>query len=781
MRLPPLLLRAALLFVFVNTLRAASLTLSAPLDYQVVQRESQGWGTLKVAGELRDAEAKDVVLEMRMVANGTADQWRRLPAAFAGTAFAASTKIPAGGWYRLELRAVSGDKVVAESAVEHFGVGEVFVVAGQSNSANYGEEKQTTQTGRVATFDGKRWQLSNDPQPGASGGGGSFLPPFGDALAQRFDLPVGFIACGIGATSVREWLPKGTRFPNPPTLIGRVQPLPSGEWESKGEAFDMFVARMKQPGSHGFRAVLWHQGESDANQQDASRTLPGNLYREHLEKVIRESRREIGWDAPWFVAQVSYHVPGDEASPDIRAAQASLWKDGVAFEGPDTDALKGEWRDSGGNGVHFSGPGLREHAARWVEKVAPWLASTLLPSAVPAGATGVHLLVPGFTVRELPVQLSNLNNLEYGPDGRLFAAGYDGRFHLLRDTDGDGLEDVANTFWSESSENYPLGMVVKDGDVYTVLTDEVVRYRDTNGDGVPDQRETMVKGFDHPDLVKAPYLMHRRVDSSMALAFGPDGALYVTMGNAAPGNAYWNDSAGVKHYATHQRRGCLLRFGPDGKVEQLATGLRYIMSLQWNRHGDLFGTDQEGATWVPNGNPFDELLHLQPGRHYGFPPAHPLWLTNVVDEPSVWDYAPQHQSTCGFRFNGPAPGRGRFGPEFWADNAIVTGEARGKLWRTVLAKTAAGYVARTELFARLGMLAVDCAISPQGDLVVCCHRAILTGAAGRRVRAAFSRSAGRTRPHRSPCWPSPRSGSASARTLRAPRGQTSPQTLPTAQ
>jgi len=54
-------------------------------------------------------------------------------------------------------------------------------------------------------------------------------------------------------------------------------------------------------------------------------------------------------------------------------AQASLWKDGVALEGPDTDALKGEFRDSDGKGVHFSGPGLREHAARWAEKVGPWL------------------------------------------------------------------------------------------------------------------------------------------------------------------------------------------------------------------------------------------------------------------------------------------------------------------------------------------------------------------------------------------------------------------------
>jgi hypothetical protein len=119
--------------------------------------------------------------------------------------------------------------------------------------------------------------------------------------------------------------------------------------------------------------VLWHQGESDANQADATRTLPGHLYRDYLEQLIRASRREIGWDAPWFVAQASYHVPGDEASPDIRAAQSALWKQGLALEGPDSDALKGDLRENGGQGVHFSGPGLREHAVRWVEKVAPWL------------------------------------------------------------------------------------------------------------------------------------------------------------------------------------------------------------------------------------------------------------------------------------------------------------------------------------------------------------------------------------------------------------------------
>ena len=352
------------------------------------------------------------------------------------------------------------------------------------------------------------------------------------------------------------------------------------------------------------------------------------------------------------------------------------------------------------------------------------IASTLIgaePPVAPVSPPALRMLVPGFTVRELPVKLTSLNNVEYAPDGRLFAGGYDGRFHLLRDTDGDGLEDKVDTFSPESSANYPLGMAVKDGEPYAVLTDEVVRWRDTNGDGIPDKRETVVKGFDDPELVKAPYLNHRRVDSSMAIAFGPDGSLYVTMGNAGYNNAYWHDKQGVAHYSPDKRRGCLLRFGPDGKVEQIASGLRYIMALQFNKQGDLFGTDQEGATWVPNGNPFDELLHIQSGRHYGFPPRHPKWLPNVIDEPSVWDYRPQHQSTCGFRFNGPAAGRGRFGPEFWMDDAMVTGDSRGKLWRTKLARTTAGYVAQTQLLGITGLLAVDCAISPAGDLLVCCH------------------------------------------------------------
>jgi len=179
--------------------------------------------------------------------------------------------------------------------------------------------------------------------------------------------------CGIGATSVREWLPKGASFPNPTTIESRIEKRADGTWVSDGKAYEAFIARMKPLGVNGFRAVLWHQGESDANQQDSTRTLPGSLYCEYLERLIRDSQRDLGWDAPWFVAQASYHVPREEGSDDIRAAQSSLWRDGIALQGPDSDSLKGSLRDSNGQGVHFSGPGLREHAAKWAERVLPWL------------------------------------------------------------------------------------------------------------------------------------------------------------------------------------------------------------------------------------------------------------------------------------------------------------------------------------------------------------------------------------------------------------------------
>ena len=360
------------------------INLASPLDYQVVQRSALTRGELVVAGTIV-SESKNVLLpdklEVQVKGNSPfgnlPDQWQPLPCDSRVASFREEISLPAGGWYRLEVRAFRQGVQVASVTVEHVGIGEIFVIAGQSNSANYGEQRQTNMTGLVTAFNGTNWQLAKDPEPGAGGTKGSFMPLFGDEMAGHFHVPIGIVATGIGSTSVREWLSAGTRLSILPPLTRNVVTLGDGQWEASGKIFENFTARMKQLGTNGFRAVLWHQGESDAKQADASRTLPGRLYRQYLEQLIHDSRKAIGWDAPWFVAQVSYHNPSDTASPDIRAAQKSLWDDGVALQGPDTDTLTGDMREKNGAGIHLSAKGLKEHAHLWFEKVSPWLEQQL--------------------------------------------------------------------------------------------------------------------------------------------------------------------------------------------------------------------------------------------------------------------------------------------------------------------------------------------------------------------------------------------------------------------
>jgi hypothetical protein len=227
----------------------------------------------------------------------------------------------------------------------------------------------------VGTFSGAAWRLADDPQPGVQDDShlGSFLPAFGDALYERLHVPVGVASVGAGSTSVRQWLPEGDRFASQPTAPKFVLQAGTGEWASDGHLFAGLVARMQQLGNQGFRAVLWHQGESDAHQP-AGHEIPAAEYRRMMERLIRESRREAGWDVPWIVAQASYHSAADPAAPEIREAQASLWKDGLALPGPDTDTLTGDNRQNGGRGVHMSGPGLRAHGRMWAQKVMEYLA-----------------------------------------------------------------------------------------------------------------------------------------------------------------------------------------------------------------------------------------------------------------------------------------------------------------------------------------------------------------------------------------------------------------------
>jgi putative heme-binding domain-containing protein len=210
---------------------------------------------------------------------------------------------------------------------------------------------------------------------------------------------------------------------------------------------------------------------------------------------------------------------------------------------------------------------------------------------------------------------------------------------------------------------------------------------------------------------------------ALGVAIDPrDGSIYFSLGCANFVDAYLRDANGRSHYELSSERGAVLHLAKDfSKREIVCTGVRFLCGMAFNHDGDLFATDQEGATWLPNGNPLDELLQIVPGRHYGFPPRHPKHLPNVIDEPPLMEYAPQHQSTVGLIFNEGVNGAPVFGPKFWAGDAILCGESRGKIYRTKLVKTPEGYVADNQLIACLQMLTVDSCVSPKGELVVSCH------------------------------------------------------------
>ena len=128
-------------------LAAAELHLSAPLDYQVVQRQSMNRGTVTLIGTDGSLVDGAISLETRFVADGRPSPWIRLDAPTTKGQFRCSVELPAGGWFQLEVRQRRGTSVVAQTQIEHLGIGEVFVVTGQSNSANHGEELQQPQSG----------------------------------------------------------------------------------------------------------------------------------------------------------------------------------------------------------------------------------------------------------------------------------------------------------------------------------------------------------------------------------------------------------------------------------------------------------------------------------------------------------------------------------------------------------------------------------------------------------------------------------------------------------
>ena len=416
----------------------------------------------------------------------------------------------------------------------------------------------------------------------------------------------------------------------------------------------------------------------------------------------------------------------------------------------------------------------------------------------------IQMLVPGFSVYELPVDLPNINNVRYRADGKMYALCYNGDIWLLSDADDDGFEETATKFFDNKPKEGgvpplrgPIGLAVipfehpvlspdvkgpapwkkgiakrDDDDEVDAAVGEAENQKapltlalspEDGGEGTKPENEKRIKPAgvivaskgkvsaiidydgdgraDEEKIIATGWKEIPQNVDAVGVAIGFQGEIYFGLGTAAYNNAYLIDESGKAHYDIESERGTIQRILPDlSRRETVCTGVRFTIGLATNGvsvggddYESLFASDQEGATWLPNGNPFDELLYIEPGKHYGFPPQHPKHLPDVTDTPSLFDYGPQHQSTCGIALNSwrhfswigsdkKVFHDALFGPEEWDGDFFVTGQSRGKLYRTQVKWANSQYTARNHLIACLNMLTVDCCLRCRCDQLACTRR-----------------------------------------------------------
>lgn len=336
--------------------------LGAPSPHAILQRDSSGRVNLKLS--IKDAPSKAAFFRTQIVSGAMTQTSNVFRFSGAPIELSVSTGMSSAA-LRIQLFDNAGVEV-ARWQNEPFMVGDVFLVAGQSNAATHGElpSKAQNPLNRTWSYESKVWEPLQDPMPLAShwkmqpfGGnptsGGSVWPTFADMLSAQTGTPVGVISVAWGGSSVEHWLSGGSdtykqQYQKDEPLVNRL-----------------IASAMGLSGCQ-FKAVLWHQGESDS-VYGTSRTA----YMDRLTRLRNLFVQKTGCNQPWVIARasfipMSFNVP-ESRMMEIRTAQADISKAPGFAAGPDTDLLASPTHRY--DRLHFSGEGLNKHARMWVEKV----------------------------------------------------------------------------------------------------------------------------------------------------------------------------------------------------------------------------------------------------------------------------------------------------------------------------------------------------------------------------------------------------------------------------
>jgi hypothetical protein len=355
-----------LLFLLYSSRLFGQITLNMPLERSVFQRVNNE-ATIQVGGATSMFLDK---LQARLIPlnGGEFIDWININTHVAPGAFRGQVPNVKAGWYRLEIRGFYDNlNQITYNEVEKVGVGEVFIVSGQSNAQggrnNDGFATQIYYGANDDRVNGINWStddvLTTYPLPvfekiqpetdiAPTGKASWCWGLLGDRIAQEWNVPVVFFNAAIGATTIGLWSSSINNNSYPYIYLKNAL---------------QYYTKI-----YGARALLWHQGESDIFNFDTNMPTSAQNYTTNLGNVINASRADIGSNLSWVISKVS--MLAGYTSPALVQCQENnaLLPNSNRFLGPYTDPIQPLASDRD-ELVHFRGQGFIYLADAWFNSI----------------------------------------------------------------------------------------------------------------------------------------------------------------------------------------------------------------------------------------------------------------------------------------------------------------------------------------------------------------------------------------------------------------------------
>jgi hypothetical protein len=351
---------------------AQTVTLSYPVNNSVIQRNTLNNATATIAGQLiHNTLAVTLSYRIRTVSAtgvvGAAGAATNLILAANGMFY--TTLTVNKGWYLCEIL-LNG--VVYASG--KFGIGDVFFIAGQSNAQ--GVEKDfyllpssadipewivgtsgdnTCSKGYPSSFTSMFSlntpdEVKRHARLGPSGNSIWAYAKLGKLISDaNGGMPVAFFNTATGGSSITEWKQgaDGVEAKHPYSGVQVCLGYNGGSMNPSdyyGLPYTTLKHALSVYGSvFGVRAVLWHQGETDADLtvNPIYKATSSADYKAKLQAVITKSRADFGApNLPWYISKASISKFGP-LNPTVRTGQASAAPGAPNLSGPDTDYATG--------------------------------------------------------------------------------------------------------------------------------------------------------------------------------------------------------------------------------------------------------------------------------------------------------------------------------------------------------------------------------------------------------------------------------------------------------